>query len=82
MAGMKWQIRSGACQMIAPLRRLAAALELRHGMVDVVHRDRSDADQPIGRHAAVFEKPIVVGAEAGFLQAGVMQAEEPSMSVG
>src|SRR3989442_11271642 len=77
MAGMKRQIRMRRLPDDRAVEAgLAAALELLHGTVDVVHRDRRDADEAVARDAAVFEKPIVVGAEAGFLQPGVMQVEE------
>src|SRR5207237_1786400 len=55
---------------------LAAALELLHRVVDVVHRDRRDADEAIAIDAAIFQQPVVVGPEAGLLQPGVALREE------
>src|SRR5438067_5973157 len=54
----------------------AAALELLHRLVDVVHRDRRDADEAVRRDAAVLEQPIVVDAKAGLLQPRVREREK------
>src|SRR5258706_5348596 len=52
-----------------------AAFELFDAVVDVVNRDRRNTDQTAGVGAAVIDQPVVVSAEASFLQPGVVDGE-------
>ena len=53
-----------------------AALELFDAVVDVVDRDRRNADQPVGVDAAIIDQPIIVNAKARFLQSGIVEREK------
>ena len=53
-----------------------AALEFFDAIIDVVHRNRRNTDQPVGVGTAIIDQPVVVNAEAGFLQAGIVESEE------
>jgi len=54
--------------------RLAAAFELLDRVADVVNGDGRNADEAVPVHAAIFDQPIVVKAEAGFLQSGIVES--------
>ena len=56
--------------------QLVTPLDFAHGVVDVVRRDRRDADQLFRRGGAVLDQPVVVDAEARLLQRRIAEAEE------
>jgi len=59
-----------------------AALHFGDGVIDVVHRDQSDAVRTIRYFLAVFNNPVVVGAEQGLLQPGILDAKQAQSQAG
>jgi len=48
------------------------AFKLLDAFVDVVNRNCRDPEQTLGRHFAVIDQPIIVGAERDFLKLGIV----------
>src|SRR6185503_19519992 len=77
VTGVKRQLRMRRLPDERALQpRQVAALELLHRMIDVIDGDHGHADEALHVRAAVVDQPVVVDAEAGFLQAGVCLGEE------
>ena len=53
-----------------------ATLELFDAVVDIVNGNGRNTDQTISIGTAIIDQPVVVNAEAGFLQAGIIESEE------
>src|SRR6266545_2619703 len=77
VAGVEGEIRMGRLPNDRAFQSgFVASLEFFDAVIDVIDRNGRNADQPIRIDAAVIDKPVVVDAEASFLQTGIVESEK------